>query len=106
MSNYAQNLVFNGLGTLSLSVPDAALYVVSGKISLPTLVNGGGESALVVEVQQNSSSKYTGEPGAEGFSVELSCAVGDVIDIIFSSSAAADQGLNVIKSAISISGGQ
>lgn len=105
MTNYNQNFVFNGLGTLSFTVPNAGPYMLSGKISLPTLVNGGGASSLVVTVNQNGSPVYTGVAGASGFGVELNCAASDLIAIVFSSAAAADLPLNVIKSVISISQG-
>lgn len=103
---FNQNLTFNGLGTLSVTIPDAGAYFVEGHISIPTLTNGGGVSALVVTVNQNGSPIYTGVAGAEGFRVTANCAASDVIAMIFSSSAAADLGLNVIKSVISIGVGQ
>lgn len=103
--NFAQNLVFNGLGTLSFTIPQDGSYRFDGKISIPTIVNGGGPSSLLVVVNQNGSPVYTGVAGAEGFKVDLSCLLGDVIAMVFSSSAAADLALNVIKSTIAISQG-
>lgn len=99
---YNQNFVFNGLGTLSVTIPVAGTYTFAGKTSLPTLTNGGGVSSVVTVVSQNSSPVYTGGAGAEGFSVVISCALNDVIAMAFSSSATPDQGLNVIKTVISI----
>lgn len=105
MAIYSQNLVFNGLGTLSTTVPAAGLYFFDGHLSLPTLTDGGGVSSVVVVINQNGSPVYTGSAGAEGFYTTLNCAANDVIAFVFSSAAAADQGLNVIKATISIGSG-
>lgn len=106
-TQFNQNLTFNGLGTLSITVPLAGAYFVSGKISLPTLSKGdSAPSACLVVVNQNGSPVYTGIAGAEGFYTDISCAANDVIAMVFSSAAAVDQGLNVIKSVISIGQGQ
>lgn len=105
-TQYNQNLTFNGLGTLSITVPQAGAYFVDGKISLPSLTNGGGVSACLVTINQNGSPVYTGIAGAEGFYTDISCAAADVIAIVFSSAATPDQGLNVIKSTIAIGLGQ
>lgn len=102
MAQYNQNLVFNGLGTLSLNVPLAGQYVFDGKISLPTLSSGAGQSSLVVTINQNGSPVYTGVAGAQGFRALIVCAANDLMAIVFSSSAAADLPLNVIKSTIDI----
>lgn len=99
---FSQNLVFNGLGTLSVTIPAAGLIFFKGKISLPTIVDGGGASSLVVTINQNGSPVYTGAAGASGFETSFVCAASDVIAFVFSSAAAADQGLNVIKSTVSI----
>ena len=102
---FSQNLVFNGLGTLSITMGVAGLCFADGHIALPTISNGGGVSACLVTINQNGSPIYTGQAGAEGFYVNFTAAVGDVIAFVFSSSAAADQPLNVIKSSISIGTG-
>jgi hypothetical protein len=46
---------------------------------------------------------YTGVAGATGFQTEFTCAAADVITIVFTSTATADQGLNSIKSVIALS---
>ncbi len=102
---YNQNLAFNGLGTLSITIPFDGAFFFDGKISLPTLTNGGGVSACLVTINQNGSPVYTGIAGAEGFKTDIACTAGDVIAMVFSSAAAADQGLNVIKSVIAIGTG-
>lgn len=103
---FNQELVLNGLGTVSVTVPQAGPYFVEGHTSLPTLVGGGGASSLVTVVNQNGSPVYTGSAGAEGFKAQVVCAANDVIAVVFSSSATEDSGRNVIKSNISISLGE
>lgn len=106
-SNFYQNLVLNGLSSVSTAVPAAGPYKVDGKISLPSLVAGSSaNSSVVAVVNKNGSAIYTGVAGAEGFGVEANCAAGDVLQVVLSSSAAVDSGLNVVKSTIAISGGQ
>jgi len=106
-TQYGQSLVFNGLGTLSVVAND---YVgpmeVNVQSTIPTLVNGGGVSALVITIKQNASTLYTGTAGATGAQFLIpAIASGDTISVVFSSAAAADQGLNVIKSVVSLSSG-
>lgn len=103
---FNQNFVFNGIGTQSLIVVDAGLYSVEGKSDIPTLVNGGGASSLVVTVNQNGSPKYTGSAGANGFKTNLLCAANDTIAVVYSSSAAADTAYNAIKSTVAVSTGE
>ena len=106
-AQYNQNLTFAGLGTLSITLPMDGSYFFEGKISLPTLSKGdSAPSALVVTVNQNGSPVYVGQAGAEGFKVQVNGVLGDVIAMVFSSAADVDQGLNVIKSVISIGLGE
>jgi len=102
-----QNLVFQGLGTLSHVVSEAGSYYVDGHISLPTLSNGGGVSACLVNINKNGGAPfYTGQAGAEGFYAKnVSLAVGDTLNFVFSSAAAADQGFNVIKAQVDLGTG-
>lgn len=102
MSNFYQNLTSSGLTTVSFVVPDAGPLFVKGKVSIPTISNGGGVSALVVTIKQNGTAVYTGLAGSEGFYADFAVAAMDTISVVFSSAAAADQGSNVIKSTISI----
>lgn len=103
MPSYNQNLVFQGLGTISVQVPDAGIYSVDGKITLPTITTAGVQSALVVTINKNGSPVYVGSPSARGFFSKVSCAANDTIAVVFSSASAVDAALNVIKSNISIS---
>ncbi len=102
----AQNLAFAGLGTVTVTSGIAGPYFVEGKLALPTLTNGGGESECLVTIVQNSSTVYTGTAGADGFKTELLCTANEDIAITLSSSASADQGLNAIKSVISFGLGE
>lgn len=103
---YSQNLVFAGLGTLSLVLPDAGPVFVDIKSTIPTLTAGGGISALVITINKNGSPVYTGGAGAQGAYVVFSVAAGDAVTVVFSSAAAPDQGLNVIKSVVAIGYGE
>jgi len=103
---YSQNFVFAGLGTLSFEVPDAGPFFVDVKSTIPTLTAGGGISALVITINLNGSPVYTGAAGAQGAYVVFSVAAKDVITVVFSSAAIPDQGLNVIKSTISVGYGE
>lgn len=101
--NNGQSITYNGLGTFSWTAPSAGNYDVSGSISLPTLSNGGGVSAIVAVVKLNLTTKLTGAAGATGFSVHIPGVVaGDVISVTLSSANSADQGLNVIKTNVTI----
>jgi hypothetical protein len=98
------NETFTGLGTFTLYAPVAAYFNIQGKLTLPTIGEGAiANSAVVVTINKNGASAfYTGSAGAEGFATAVSCAQGDAINIILSSSAPVDQGLNVIKLTVSM----
>jgi hypothetical protein len=100
-----QNLSFAGLGTFTTIMPVAGPYVFKGKLSLPTLTGGGGQSAVVVTVSQNGTPFYTGLPGAEGFQCVAEAAANDTFTIVTSSAAAPDLVLNAVKATYSISSG-
>lgn len=100
-----ENVAFAGLGTLTRIAPAAGLYYISGRMSLPTVTNGGGQSSCVATVNLNGSPKYTGVAGAEGFSMNMVVAAADTITVVLSSAAAPDQGINNIKSVISFDQG-
>ena len=105
-SGFNQNIESVGLSTISVTVPFAGPYFVKGKVFLPTLVDGGVASSVVITVNQNGSPVYTGLAGAEGFYVDISCAANDVIAVVPSSSVTTDQALNAVKVRISIGQGQ
>ena len=103
---YNQSLTATGLTTLTVSVPQAGAGFVKGTLTLPTISQGGGQSSVVTTISQNSTPVYTGVAGAEGFYVDLLFAANDSIAIAFSSSAAPDLPLNVIKAQVQIGSGQ
>lgn len=102
-NQFNQNVTFSGLGTQTLEAPFAGPYLVKGKISIPTLVAGGGVSSCLVVVNQNGTPVYTGQAGAEGFRTIIVCAALDVLTVVLSSAAAADQPANSIKSTMEFS---
>lgn len=107
MANYNQNAVYNGLGTFIIAtVPTTDNYTIQGKLDLPAISKGdSANSAVVVVVKKDSTTIYTSAAGASGFSVNASLTAAQSISIVLSSAAAVDQGLNVIKTKVSISEG-
>jgi hypothetical protein len=106
MANFSQNFTSVGLNTTTFSVPLAGVYLYQGKISLPTITDGGGSSSVVAAITQtplsgSPTTVYTGPVGAEGFAITLNCAVQDSIALTLSSSNPDDAGLNNVKSVLS-----
>lgn len=93
----------------TVSVPSTGVYVVGWKIDVPTVVNGGGQSGLVVRVRNDTTASniFLGTAGAcNGGHVTFAATAADVISLNLSSTTAADlANLNVIKGVFSISGG-
>ncbi len=101
-----QTIVFNGLGTFATTVPTAGPWVIRGKSSVPQLNTGSSAaSAMITTVNQNGSPIYTSTAGAEGFNVTTNCAANDAITVVYTSAAAVDAALNVIKSTIELAQG-
>jgi hypothetical protein len=98
MANYNGFASLNGLQTTTIfTAPAAGVFFLNGQLSLPQLTTDGGvgASAVVATVKQNSSTIYTGIAGASGFQInQIVCAVGDVIAVQLSSSAAVDTANN------------
>lgn len=99
------------LGTLTsedTAVPTAGTYFVDGKVQLPRLAAGGGQSSVVVTITNRTGpvTLYTGTAGADGFYVDALCAAGDVLRVALTSAAAADTPLNAIKCEVAIGSGQ
>ena len=107
MAQYVQNATYSGLGTFAvMSAPEAANYHFQLKMSLPTISEGHATNSQVIcLVKKNGSTVYTGNAGDEGFNFGLTLAANDAITLVLSSSAPVDQGLNRIKTNISISEG-
>jgi hypothetical protein len=102
MANYYINETFQGLGTVTIKVPDTDTYVIKGKIQAPGRTN---PSQVVTTVNINGSPVYTGAAGSKGFYTRQSLTAADVITIVFTSALASDAALNVIKSTISVNAG-
>ena len=105
MANYNMNQTVTGLGTIAtVTVPTTDRYTLSGKISVPKLPKGSlANSSVVAVINVNGSPIYTGQAGAEGFESSPFCSAGDIITVVLSSANVVDQGLNVIKTTLSIS---
>lgn len=97
MANQYQNIVVSGLGTTSYTIPEAGAYFVEGKISLPTLTNGQGVSAVVATLNNNGVAFYTGTAGAEGFRADHTFALNDVLTVVLTSAGDPDNKLNAVK---------
>jgi hypothetical protein len=97
-----------GLGTFNATIVKAGNYKVGFTTTLPL------NSGVQVQVQQNStpmlttggvSTNPTPTQPAFGSSVELTCAANDVVAIVISSSNAADQIPNAVKTVANIYAG-
>lgn len=104
---FNQNVELVGLNSVDTAVPTAGAYVVSGKIDIPTVVGGGGQSSVVATISNRTGpvTLFTSVAGADGFTVEALCAAGDFLRVALTSAATADQPLNAIKCQIQISSG-
>lgn len=95
--------VTTGLGTISFSVLVTGNKTLDGKINLPNIIEGlPVNSQVVVTVNLNGGATlYTGLAGAEGFKSGGFATAGDTFNVILTSSLAADQAINAVKSTIS-----
>ena len=102
------NRTFTDLGSHSIGINKTEFVTIAGKISLPTIGEGAsGNSQVVVNIDVNGGSPfYTGNAGDEGFQTGYSATAGDTVHIVLTSAAAVDQGLNLIKTTVSVYGGQ
>jgi hypothetical protein len=106
--SFNQNFTSVGLNTLQFTIPTAGPYNLVGTLTLPQQYDDGGtgQSSCVVTINQNGSPIYVGLPGAEGFQKNFLGAVGDVMQVVTSSSNPIDLPLNVIKATIGCRAGQ
>lgn len=110
MSNYSQNFAISGLETLTVVMPVAGQFTLSGKLKLPRLSQtdptdpnySSYPSQVVVTVQQNSSTIFTSTAGSDGFSIPISAASQDTFTVQLSSSESQDEVLNAVSAVISI----
>jgi hypothetical protein len=111
--------VFAGLGTNTFTVVTPGLYTVAFTSTIPYRAAGSsldssstaGGSSLQVVVNLNGSPALTiGSPSPTqpslGGSVHLQCAASDVITVVLSSAAAADNALNAVKTIINLFQGE
>ena len=104
-NGYIQGQSVSGLGTFKVGSPGPGTYNVTGTLVLPSFQEGNtGDSAVVVTVSLNGGSTlFTSLPGAQGFSTQVtSTSSSDQFYITLSSSAPVDQGLNIIRTTISV----
>jgi hypothetical protein len=101
------NQTFTGLGTFPMPIPVTppnSFLNIKGKITLPNIIEGAtANSQVVVTMNINGGAAfYTGMPGAEGFETGTVAIAGNILNIILTSSLPSDQGLNVIKTTVSL----
>jgi hypothetical protein len=122
MSNTVITTSMQGLQTYLIDVPNTDSYVVNVTNTLPTITTTGNvgsgagsqpvltstpalQSSLITTIKHNSSTVYTSNAGDKSAYAVISATAGDSISIITSSSNAADEAINAIRSSISISEG-
>ena len=49
---FSQNVQFTGLVETDIGIPEAGICTVDVKCTIPTLVSGGGVSALVIVIKE------------------------------------------------------
>lgn len=105
--SFNQNASIAGLQSYAYAVPVAGPVFLDGKLSIPTLVGGGGQSAVVATVVNGTGpvTVYTGVAGAEGFHVNTPCLAGDVLTVSLSSANAVDAVPNAVKCVLAIGSG-
>ena len=108
---FSQTVQFGGLVETDIGVPDAGTYNVDVKLQIPQPTASAGQtepqpSQVVVVIKKNSTTEYTGTAGANGAWVQVTCAAGDILKVITSSSLAADEALNAVQGTIAVSLGQ
>lgn len=102
------NTSVSGLRTLNIGIPETNEFLVSGKLQLPTIDQGDtAVSSVVVTITQtpnggSPTTIYTGTAGARGFAVMANCTALDTIAVAMTSAAAVDQGINAVKTTISV----
>ncbi len=118
-----QSTVVAGLGTSTYTVTADGVYTVAFKSTIPYVASGSsadssvttGASDLTVVINQDTGggpvpvltidSPSVNQP-LMGGSVVLNCAAGDVITVVLTSSAAADNTPNAIKTTINLFQGE
>jgi hypothetical protein len=110
---YSQNFAISGLETLTVVMPVAGQFTMSGKIKLPRLSQTDPTdpnylnypSQVVATIKQNGTTVFTTTAGSDGFSIPIQSALSDSFTVQLSSAGAAgteDQILNAVSAVISI----
>ncbi len=107
---YSQNFAISGLETLTIVMPVAGNFTLSGKIKLPRLSQTDPSdpdyldypSAVVATIKQNGTTIFTTAAGSDGFSIPILAAVADSFTVALSSSSAQDEILNAVSAVVSI----
>lgn len=110
MANYSQNFAISGIETLTVVIPVAGNFTLSGKIKLPRLSQSDPTdpnyltypSAVVTTIKQNGSTIFTSNAGQDAFSIPILASALDSFTVALTSSAAQDQVLNAVSAVISI----
>ncbi len=122
MSNSLQlntSTVVGGLQTQTFTVVTDGFYTCQVTSFLPYQASGTsadssvttGGSSLNIQVKQNGSTKMTlsspapTQPTLSG-TVHMSCAAADVITVVFTSAASADNQLNSVKTIVNLFQGE
>jgi len=92
----------SGLGEIDIVVPTTDTYVVNCRLSLPSQIQGNGQSAVVTVVKVNSTTKYTSNAGDTGLECVIQCSAGDTIKVITSSSNANDNAINAVRVRVNV----
>jgi hypothetical protein len=101
---FYQSVQFTGLVETDIGVPDAGTYNVDVKLQIPSRVQSGSDSAVIITIKDGSSTKYTGTAGATGAWVQITgVSAGDILKVILSSANAIDAGLNAVQGTIAVS---
>lgn len=99
----------SGLGTFSYTTTAGGYFTVSVQSTLPAasglqvVVNKNGSAALTIG---GAATNPTPTQQAIGSSVRVQCVSGDTLAVVLSSSAAADQLPNAVKSTVTIAQGE
>ena|ERR1700678_2878416 len=110
MSNFSQNFSIGGLETLTVVMPLAGAFTLSGKIKLPRLSQTDPSdpdyldypSTVVTTIKQNGTTIFTSKAGADGFSLPILAALSDSFTVALTSSSAQDEVLNAVSAVVSI----
>lgn len=103
MANERATATDCGLGTFTWTATRVGAHNIKGKLELHTIDQGSSEnSQVVVSVNLNGGSAFfTSQAGAKGFETGAYLNVGDVLNVVITSSATIDQSPKNVKHTIS-----